>query len=112
MSPAAYWLASAGKPDGLGDRQLDRGDAGRAGLAAADRDGRVAEGNQQVSICDSGVVRGVAGVLPAAGEGGGRGWAAGYGAADGGGLELGQGGQGGVAADAAPVPGLALVPAE
>jgi len=110
--PGGVLPGESGKPDGLGDRQLDTGDAGRAELAAADRDGRVAEGNQQVSVTDSVVVRGVAGVLPAAGDGGSQGDAPGERAADGSGPELGQGGQGGVAADAALAPGLALVPAE
>ena len=74
----------------------------------ADRDGRVGEGNQQVSVADIAVVRGVAGVVPGAGELD----VAGECVADGGGPELGQGGQGGVPADAVPAPGLGLVPAE
>jgi len=41
-----------GEPGGLGDGQLDGCDAGRAGLAAAAGDGRVAEGYLQVSVAD------------------------------------------------------------
>ena len=47
--PGGVLPGEAGEPGGLGDRQLDGGDAGRA---AADRDGRVTEGNQQVSVAD------------------------------------------------------------
>ena len=98
--PGGVLPGETGEPGGLGDRQPDGGDAGRAGLAAADRDGRVIEGNQQVSVADIAVVHGVAGVMPGAGELD----VAGEGIADGGGPELGEGGQGGVAADAVPAP--------
>src|SRR6266498_1487295 len=81
----------AGEAGGLGDGQFDGGDAGRAGLPAAGRDG--------------------AGVV-VAGGGGGEGDAAGERAADGGGPELGEGREGGVPADAVPGAGLRLVPAE
>ena len=107
--PGGVLPGETGEPDGLGDRQPDGGDAGRAALAAADRDGRVTEGNQQVSVADIAVVHGVvAGVVPGAGELD----VAGERVADGGGPELGEGGQGGVQADAVPAPGLGLVPAE
>ena len=83
--PGGVLPGETGEPGGLGDRQLDGGDAGWAGLAAADRDGRVAEGNQQVSVADIAVVSGVAGVVPGAGELD----VAGERVADGGGPELG-----------------------
>jgi hypothetical protein len=106
--PGGGLPGETGQPGGLGDRQPDGGEAGRAGLAAADRDRRVTEGNQQVSVADIAVVHGVAGVVPGAGELD----VAGERVADGGAPELGEGGQGGVAADAVPAPGLGLVPAE
>ena len=93
--PGGVLPGETGKPGGLGDRQPDEGDAGRGGLPAADRDGRVTEGNQQVSVADIAVVHD-AGVVPGAGELD----VAGERVADGGGPELGEGGQGGVAADA------------
>ena len=77
------------------------GDAGRAGLPAAGRDGRVAEGYLQVSVADVAVGRGGVGVVVAV-AGGREGDAAGQRAADGGGPELGQGGQGGMPADRRP----------
>ena len=43
-------LGQAGQPGGLGDGQLDEAGAGRAWLAAADGNGRVAERNQQVIV--------------------------------------------------------------
>ena len=52
--PGGVVRGQAGEPGGLGDRQPDRGDAGRAGLPAAGRDGRVAEGDLQVSVADVG----------------------------------------------------------
>src|SRR5271156_2101793 len=60
--PGGVLPGESGEPGGLGDRQRDGGDAGRAGLAAADRDGRVTEGNQRVSVADIAVIRGAAGV--------------------------------------------------
>src|SRR6266542_1628389 len=102
----------AGEAGGLGDGQFDGGDAGRAGLPAAGRDGRVAEGYAQVGVADDAAAgRGCAGVV-VAGGGGGEGDAAGERAADGGGPELGEGREGGVPADAVPGAGLRLVPAE
>src|SRR5262249_56977995 len=41
-----------GEPGGFGDGQLDGRDAGRAGLAAAAGNGRVAEGDLQGSVAD------------------------------------------------------------
>jgi hypothetical protein len=55
---------------GLGDGELDRADTGRAGLPAADGDGRVAERDAQVSAAD--VVLAVAAVVIAAADGGVR----------------------------------------
>ena len=91
---------------GLGDGEPDRGDAGRAGLPAAGGDGRVTERDAQVSAAD--VVLAVCRVAVVAGDagGGGQGDGAGECAPDGGGPELGEGGQGGVPAD--PVPGAGL----
>jgi hypothetical protein len=48
--PGGVVRGQAGEPGGLGDRQPDRGDAGRAGLPAAGRDGGVAERDLQVSV--------------------------------------------------------------
>jgi len=42
--PGGVLPGESGEPGGLGGRQLDGGDAGRAGLTAADRDRRVTEG--------------------------------------------------------------------
>ncbi|MGP0023842.1 MAG: hypothetical protein ACLPKE_10855 [Streptosporangiaceae bacterium] len=78
-----------GEPDGLGDGQPDRRDAGRAGLATAVRDGRVAEGDLQLSVADAAIA---AGRALAGGAGCGQGDAAVQRAADGG-AELGEGGQ-------------------
>ena len=109
--PGGVLPGEAGEPGGLGERQLDGGDPWRAGLPAAIRDGRVAEGYLQVSVADVAVAsRGAARMVLAVA--GGEGDAAGQRAADGAGAELGEGGQGGVPADAVPAPGLALVPAE
>jgi hypothetical protein len=98
-----------GEADGLGDGQPDRRDAGRAGLAAAVRDGRVAEGDLQLSVADAAVA--AAGAV-AGGAGGGQGDAAVQRAADGGGAELGEGGQCSVPADGLEEPGLGLVPGQ
>jgi len=46
--PGGVLPGEAGEPGGLGDGQFDGGDGGRAGLPAAVRDGRVAEGYLQV----------------------------------------------------------------
>jgi hypothetical protein len=54
--PCGVLHGEAGEPGGLGDRELDGGDAWRAGLPAADGHGRVAEGNLQVSVADMAVV--------------------------------------------------------
>ena len=81
ISPAAYSLASRAVS---AIDSLMGGDAGRAGLAAAGRDGRVTKGNQQVGVADVAVVHGVAGVVPGAGELD----VAGMGIADGGGREI------------------------
>jgi hypothetical protein len=67
--PGDVLRGQAGEPDGLGDRQPDRGDAGRAGLPAAGGDGGVAEGDLQVSVADAGVVCRGTGVLADGGEG-------------------------------------------
>jgi hypothetical protein len=104
--PGGVPPGQTGEPGGLGDRQPDGGDAGRAVLPAADRDGRVTEGDQQVSVADIAVVDGAAGAVPGAGELD----VAGERVADGGGPELSEGGQGGVPAGAVPAPGLGLVP--
>src|SRR5512142_2333441 len=106
--PGGVWPGRPGEAGGLGGRQPEGGEAGRAGLAAADWDGRVTKGNQQVSVADVAGVHGAAGVVPGAGQLD----VAGECVADGGGPELGEGGQGGVPADAVPAPGLGLVPAE
>jgi hypothetical protein len=47
--PGGVLSGETGGPGGLGDRQPDGGDARRAGLADGG-DGRVAEGNRQVSV--------------------------------------------------------------
>jgi len=51
--PGGVLPGQTGKPGGLGDRQPDGGDAGRAGLAAADRDGRVTEGISRSASLES-----------------------------------------------------------
>ena len=94
----------AGDPGGLGDGQLDRGDAGRAGLAAVSGQRRAAGVEPQVSVA-GGVLGGAAAVSAAGGRGGGEGDGAGDRGADGGGPELGEGGQGGVPADRGEGPG-------
>jgi hypothetical protein len=87
-------------------------------LSAAVGYGCVAEGNVQVGVADAVVVGGVRvlGCGGSAGEAGGfrvgELEGAGECAADGGGAQLGQGGQGGVPADPVPGAGLGLVPAE
>ena len=65
--PGGVLHGEAGEPGGLGDRQLDGGDAWRAGQPAADGHGRVAEGDLQVSVADMAVVHGGAAVVPALG---------------------------------------------
>src|SRR6266568_8322633 len=71
--PCGVLAGEAGEPGGLGNGQLDGGDAGRAGLPAAGRDGRVADGYLQVSVADVAVAgRGAAGIV-VAGAGGGEG---------------------------------------
>src|SRR5712691_5243674 len=97
---------------GLGGGQLDRGNLGRAGLAAAGGQRRPAGVELQLSSADGFLAGGVRarGGFPAAVSGGGR--AGADGDADGGGPELGECGQGGVLADRVVCPGLGLVPAE
>jgi hypothetical protein len=48
--PGGVLAGQAFEPGGLGDGEPDRGDAGRARLAAADGDRSVTEGNHQVSV--------------------------------------------------------------
>src|SRR6266851_405138 len=95
----------------LGGGQPDRGDAGRAGLAAAGGQRRGSGVDLKVSGIYGGLIRRVRGVL-ARGRGGGDDVSAGEGGLDGGGPELGEGGQRGVPADRVPGAGLGLVPAE
>jgi hypothetical protein len=114
--PGGVLLCQAGQPGGLGDRQLDRADLARAGLAAAGGHRRVAEGNHQVSVGNVVVV--VAGVavltvscaLTCGDRGQGDDGV--QGVADGDVAELGEGGQDGVPADPGEGPDLGLVPAE
>ena len=96
---------------GLGGGQRDRGDAGRAGLAAAGGQRRGSGVEQQVSGSGGGLADGGWGV---AGGGRCRGQdvSAGERGLDGGGPQLGEGGQRGVPAERVPGPGLALIPAE
>ena len=89
--PGGVLPGEADEPGRLGDGQLDGGDAGRARLPGARRDGRVAEGDLQVGVADIAVGRGAAGMVIAV-AGGGEGDAAGQRAPDGGGPQLGQGG--------------------
>ncbi len=107
--PVASQPVDAG---GLGGRQLDRGDAGRAGLAAEVRQRRGPGPELQVSAIGGWLVGDrLAGGRP----GGGRGrqdCGSGERGLDRGGAQLGEGGQRGVPIDRVPVPGLALVPAE
>src|SRR5262249_49917614 len=88
--PGGELPGEAGEPGGLRDGPPDGGDAGRARLPAARRDGRVAEGYLQVSVADVAVGRDAAGMVIAL-AGGGEGDAAGQRAPDGGGPQLGQG---------------------
>ena len=107
----AHLRGQAGQSRGLGDREPDGAEAGRAGLAAAGGHRRVAEGYSQVSVAYRGVVAG-SGAAVAGGDGcGGQepGEAA-DGVADGDAAELGERGQGGVPAGRVPGAGLALVP--
>jgi len=111
--PGGGLRGQAGQPRGLGDRQPDGAEAGRARLAAADGHRSVAEGDLQVGVVN--VIAGVRGRAVASGGGGacgGEAGAAAQGVADGGLVELGEGGQGGVPADPVPGPHLGLVPAE
>ena len=108
ISLAACSSGQDGEPGGLGDGQPDRRDAGRAGLAAAVRDGRVAEGDLQLSGAGAALADGSAHRR--------RAWlrersCAGERAPDSGGPELGEGGQCSVPADGLEKPGLGLVPA-
>src|SRR5260370_1108735 len=107
--PGGVLPGEAGEPGGLGERQLDGGDPWRAGLPAAIRDGRVAEGYLQVSVADVAVAsRGAARMVLAVAGGGGE---AGRQRAPGGaGPELGGGGQGGVPAGARPGGGPGVGP--
>jgi hypothetical protein len=109
--PGGVLPGEDGEPGGLGDGQLDGCDAGRAGLAAAAGDGRVAEGYLQVSVADVVAGRRVR-VVVVAEAGGGEIDAAVECAPDGGGPELGEGGQGGVPEGPGPAAGLALIPSE
>ena len=107
--PVAGEAVDAG---GLGGRQRDRGDAGRAGLAAEVGQRRGPGAELQVSAI-GGRLAGdrLAGGRP----GGGRGrqdCGSGERGLDRGGAQLGEGGQRGVPVDRVPGPGLALVPAE
>src|SRR6266700_7489390 len=105
--PVAGQALDAG---GLGGGQPDRGDAGRAGLAADGGQRRGSGVDLQVigagGLADGG--RGVAGGGRCRGED----VSAGERGLDGGGPQLGQRGQRGVPADRVVRPGLALVPAE
>jgi len=94
-----------GEPGGLGDRQLDQAGPVRAGLAGVGGDGRVAEGDAQVSVVHVSV--GVAVAMGAGAGAGIRGRQVGQtaqGVADGGLPEPGERGQRGVPAGG--VPGL------
>jgi len=94
-----------GYPHSLGDRQPDGAGAVRAGLAAADGNRPVAEGNPQVSVVNV-IARNAVGCLCADEVNVPE-----RGVADGGLTELGDGGQGGVPADPVPGPHLGLVTA-
>ena len=96
---------------GLGGGQPDRGDSGRAGLAAAGGQRRVAGVDLQVSRADGRLVGGGRGVL-AGRRCCGKDVSAGERSLDGRGPELGEGGQRGVPVDRVPGAGLGLVPAE
>jgi hypothetical protein len=61
--PGGVLPGEAGEPGGLGDGQLDGGDAQRARLPAVCRDGRVAEGYQQVSVAGIAAGRDAVGVV-------------------------------------------------
>ena len=106
--PVAGQALDAG---GLGGGQPDRGDAGRAGLASPGGQRRGAGIEQQVSGAGGGLAGGGRGGA-AGGRCRGEDVSAGERGLDGGGPQLGQGGQRGVAADRLVGPGLALVPAE
>src|SRR5208283_1987856 len=99
---------------GFGDGELDRGDAGRAGLAGPGGDGCVAEGDAQVSgalllqLCLLLLLLLLLFVLLLAA--GRHGDVAAQGVADRGVAELREGGEGAVAADRLEAAGLALVP--
>ena len=111
--PGGVLPGEADQAGGLGDRQLDRADAGRAGLPGQGGDGRIPEGYEQVSVTDLLlvivfllVIAGLA-VVVVGGSGCGRGRdVAAQAVADGDFPELGKRGEGGVPAD--PVPGAGL----
>src|SRR5260370_40044329 len=54
--PGGMLPGQAGQPRGLGNREPDGGDSGRARQPAAGGYRRVAEGDQQVSVVDGSVV--------------------------------------------------------
>ena len=101
----------AGDLAGLGVRQRDRRDAGRARESAGDGQGRVAGVDLQVSGVHGRFRRNGCGVR---GGRGCRGEAVSFGEGGPGcgGAQLGEGGQGGVPADRVPGAGLGLVPGE
>jgi hypothetical protein len=111
--PGGVLPGEADQAGGLGDRQLDRADAGRAGLPGQGGDGRIPEGYAQVSVADLLlvivfvlVIAGLA-VVVVVGGGGGRGRdVAAQAVADGDVAELGERGEGGVPADSVPGAGL------
>ena len=106
--PAAGEAVYAG---GLGGRQRDRGDTGRAWLASPGGQRRGSGVDLQVSGAGGGLADGSRGILPG-GRGCGKDVSARERGLDSGGPELGEGGQRGVPAERVPGPGLALVPAE
>jgi hypothetical protein len=100
----------AGNAAGLGVRQRDRRDAGRARESAGGGQRRVADMDLQVSGVRGRFFRdgrGVRGGQVRRGKA-----AAAEGGAGGGGAELGERGQGGVPVDGVPGAGLGLVPSE
>jgi len=106
--PGAGQALDAG---GLGGRQPDRGDAGRAWLPGGDGKRCPADMELQVSGGYGALARGGRGACRGV-RGGGQGDGAGERGADGDRPELGEGGQDGVPADRVPGAGLGLVPAE
>jgi hypothetical protein len=119
--PFGPLAGEAVQPRGLGDAEPDRGDAGRAWLAGVAGDGRVSGRDVQAAVVVlfpflpallSSVLL-ACGFLPGLGGAavwGGDGDGTVEGVAESGVAELGEGSQGGVAADAVPGAGLALVP--